>query len=236
MSEAAIALANSYLWQSELDRAEELATEALQLAEESGGIVARGQAIQVLAEVAELRGEGEAVQLHEQSIALFAEAGAALDHARSLNHLTELIMVQGDDERAERLVREAVRMLQPLGDRGYLCESQRLLAELLVRQGSLDEAERLALDAMKTVGPHDVTSLATTRMALGLVRAAQGRDDEAETLLREAVAKASATAPAWIHNLTVQKLAGFLRERGRPEDAAEVEATAGGRSPRPARA
>ena len=40
--------------------------------------------------------------------------------------------------------------------------------------------------ARETVGPHDVTSLATTAMSLGLVRAAQGRDEEAEELLREA--------------------------------------------------
>ena len=60
-------------------------------------------------------------------------------------------------------------------------------------QGRIDEAERFALEARETVGPHDVTSLATTTMALGLVRAAQGRDDEAEELLREATPIASAT-------------------------------------------
>ena len=51
-------------------------------------------------------------------------------------------------------------------------------------QGRVDEAERFALAARETVGPHDISSLATTAMSLGLVRAAQGRDDEAEELLR----------------------------------------------------
>ena len=54
-------------------------------------------------------------------------------------------------------------------------------------QGQVDEAERFALAARETVGPHDVTSLATTTMSLGLVRAAQGRDEEAEELLRRGV-------------------------------------------------
>ena len=225
MSWAANELAGSYLSRFELDRAEELATEALQLAEESGGIVARGQALHTLANVAELRGRREeAIELYEQSIALFAEAGAVLDQARSLNHLAEAIMAKGDDDRAEGLLREAVRMLEPLGDRGYLCESQRLLAEILVHRGELDEAERYAVEAMRTVGAQDVTSLATTRMALGLVRAAQGRDDEAETLLREAVQVASEPAPGWICNTVVRQLARFLRERGRPEEAAALEA------------
>jgi ATP/maltotriose-dependent transcriptional regulator MalT len=133
-------------------------------------------------------------------------------------------MKQGDVDRAERLVREAIRMLKPLGDRAFLCESQRLLAEILVRRGRVDEAERYALEAMQTVGPQDVTSLATTRMALGLVRAAQGRDEEAEALLREAVELGADRAPGWIHHALVRALADFLRTRGRPKEAAEAEA------------
>jgi tetratricopeptide (TPR) repeat protein len=121
------------------------------------------------------------------------------------------------------MMREAVRMLRALGDRGYLCESQRLLAELLTRRGKLEEAERYALEAMRTVGPTDVTSLATTRMALGVVRAAQGRDEEAEALLREAISIASDPAPGWIYRSTVQHLVRFLRERGRADEAAELE-------------
>jgi tetratricopeptide (TPR) repeat protein len=228
MSWAANGLAGVFLAELELERAEELATEAIRLAEESGGIVPRGQALHVLASVADLRGEAdEAIQLYEQSIALFAEAGAALDQARGLNHLAELVMKRGDDDRAERLVREAVRMLKPLGDRGYLCESQRILAEVLVHQGKLDEAERFALEAIKTVGEQDVTSLATTRMALGLVRAAQGRDDEAEQLLREAVDRASGLGPGWICAETARHLVRFLRARGRGDEAGEIEARIG---------
>jgi ATP/maltotriose-dependent transcriptional regulator MalT len=119
-------------------------------------------------------------------------------------------------------------MLKPLGDRGYLCESQRILAEVLLGQGKVEEAERLALEAMQTVGPADVTSLATTRTALGLVRAAQGRDDEAEALLREAVERAADPTPGWIYRATVRALTRFLRARGRPDEAAEVEARSEG--------
>jgi tetratricopeptide (TPR) repeat protein len=145
-----------------------------------------------------------------------------LDQARSLNHLAEILMNDGDEDRAERLVREAVRMLEPLGDRGYLCESQRLLAQILLHQGKVEEAEGFALEAVRTVGPEDVTSLATTRMALGLVRAAQSRDGEAETLLRESVEQAS-LAPDWIRALTVRSLADFLRQRGRSDEAGELD-------------
>jgi class 3 adenylate cyclase/tetratricopeptide (TPR) repeat protein len=225
MSWAANGLASSYLWELELDRAEELAIQGGRLAEESGGIVTRGDSLNILANVAELRGDTEeAIRRHEASIALFAEAGAVLDQGRSLNHFAELLVAQGEVARGERLAREAIRMLKPLGDRGYLCESQRILAEILVRQGKVEEAEPYALEAIETVGPDDVTSLATTRMALGLVRAAQGRDEEAETLLREAVARASGRAPGWIGATTARHLADFLRAQGRNDEAAELDA------------
>jgi hypothetical protein len=76
--------------------------------------------------------------------------------------------------------------------------------------------------ARETVGPEDATSLITTTMALGIVRAAQGRDDEAEALLREAVADARGFKLFAIEPL--KNLAQFLRERGRLEEAAPFEA------------
>ena len=94
---------------------------------------------------------------------------------------------------------------------------------MLLDEGRVDEAERYALEARETVGPHDVTSLATTTMALGLVRAAQGRDEEAEELLRESYATASATEFRRHHAEAIEALADFLRQRGRDDEAAEVE-------------
>ena len=98
--------------------------------------------------------------------------------------------VGGVVERRHREGREALPgvdpLLKPLGDRAALCESPRGLAELLLERGRVEEAERFALDARETVGPLDVTSRATTAASLAMVRAAQGRDDEAEELFREA--------------------------------------------------
>ena len=54
--------------------------------------------------------------------------------------------------RAEETLREAIRLLKPIQDRGTLVESQRLLAQVLLDQGRLDEAERFALEARETVG------------------------------------------------------------------------------------
>ena len=98
-----------------------------------------------------------------------------------------------------------------------------MLAQVLLQQGRLDEAERFALEARETVGRQDMHSLATTRMALGLVRAAQGRDDEAEELLRGALEIVEATDFRRQRFEPHDRVRGFLRERGRDDEAAALE-------------
>ena len=131
---------------------------------------------------------------------------------------------RGHPDKAEKRFRESIRLLKPLGDRATLCESQRSLAQLLLEKGKIDEAERFALDARETVGPQDITSLSTTAFALGLVRAAQGRDEEAEELLRSALDTAKETDFREVQLSALEHLAHFLSERGRDDEAAPYEA------------
>jgi ATP/maltotriose-dependent transcriptional regulator MalT len=131
--------------------------------------------------------------------------------------------MRGDLTRAEDLFREASRILKALEDRGTLVESQRMLAQVVLEQGRVEEAERFALEARETVGARDVSSDSTTRLALGVVRAAQGRDEEAEELLREAVAILRATGFRRYEIDPLTALAGFLRARGRDEEAATID-------------
>jgi ATP/maltotriose-dependent transcriptional regulator MalT len=94
----------------------------------------------------------------------------------------------------------------------------------LAAQGKLDEAERFALEARETVGREDRISLGTTTLALGVVRAAQGRDAEAEALLREAVDNFQVYDFRSLQHWGLRYLAEFLRARGRDEEAAAYEA------------
>ena len=126
---------------------------------------------------------------------------------------------RGNHARAERLLREAIRVLKPLEDRGTLCESQRALADALTAQGKLDEAERTALAAIETVGPQDISSQATTRLSLALVRTAQGRDAEAEALMREAWERVDGTGYRSLEAWILTRLDQFLRERDRADGA-----------------
>ncbi len=214
-------LAQAYRRQQRGDEAEELLTRGLELAGESGSIVARAEALHSLGLLKLDRGESaEGERLLEEARTLFAEVGGNWMLGRTLNELARAAEQQADYAKAERLLRDAIRLLKPLEDRGALCESQRALAEVLIRRNHLDEAERIALEAVETVGEHDLSSQATTKMTLGLVRAAQGRDVDAEALLREALAIVEETGFTAIEVWVMSQLERFLRERGRDEEAA----------------
>src|SRR5215210_2530264 len=224
-SEAADELASVYLARLEVDRAAPLVEQAILLAEESGSAEARGRALRFAGQLHLHRRE-----LDEADLALeaarehLAEAGAAWALGRTLNFAGWTARHKGDLTRAERLFRESIRILAPLEDRATLCETQRSLAELLLATGRVDEAERFALAARETVGPHDLSSLSTTTMSLGLVRAAQGQHDEAEELLRQAYDTIAVTEHRKGQCETLGALVQFLRDRGRDDEAAELEA------------
>ena len=223
-SEAADELASVYLARLELDRAAPLIEQAILLAEESGSAEARGRALRFAGQLHLYRRELDAADSALDSAREYlAEAGAAWTLGRTLNYSAWVARHKGDLAKAERLYRESIRILAPLEDRATLCESQRGLAELLLVQGRVDEAERFALASRETVGPHDVTSLSTTTMALGLVRAAQGLDDEAEALLREAYESIAASEHRMHQVETLESLIQFLRDRGREDEAAELD-------------
>lgn len=222
---AADELASSAIARLDLDRASALVREAVELAEESGNITALGWALVSQARIDALRGLlDEAAAGLDRAEEHFSQSGNAWALARVSNHYGWVERRRGDLTAAERRFRDAIRILQPLEDRGTLCESQRGLAQVLVMRGKIDEAERYALEARETVGPHDTISRATTRMALGIVRAAQGRDEEAEALLRDAVEVVEGKDLRLIRRELLSALGRFLRERERVEEAEETEA------------
>ena len=223
-SRAAVDLAGAYNSRRQYEESAPLLARALELADESGSIVARGYVLAALGDLAINRGEyAEADEQLEDARALFEEAGVASMLGRVLYRLAVVAWYQDDLDRAERLSRESIRTLAPLEDRGTLCESQRRLAEVLLGKGKLDEAERYAVAARETVGPHDMSSRATTRTTLARIRKAQGRLDEAEALLREAVSIFEETEYRAFQETALGELAQLLRERGRPDEADAFE-------------
>jgi hypothetical protein len=166
--------------------------------------------------------EAAGIEAAERSLQLFEEVGSAARGARVRRLLATEAMRRGDTAAAEKQLREAVRMLAPVEELGAVVEVQRLLSQALLAQGKVGDAERWALTAMKTVGDRDV-SRASARLALGLVRAAQGRDAEAESLLRESQAILGETDYREHELEPLEALVSFLRRHGRETEAAPFE-------------
>ncbi len=217
-------LAFSYLARLEIAESLPLIDRAFELADASGSITGRAFAhgVRGYYELVTER-PAEAETDYATARELYAEIGNTRREAIMLSYIGRAAFAQGHDERAEAILRDAVRTLKGLGDRGALCEAQRALAMVLAEEGKLDEAERYALEARETVGPEDRVSIGTTRLALGIVRARQHRDAEAEELLREAVEVFNMYGLRALEHWALRVLTEFLREHGRDDEAIVYE-------------
>ena len=217
-------LAAAHVARLELTRAEELLEEASALADASTSLSAAAWVARIRGSLLLRRGRlDEAVVAFRTAHDLFDEIGAVPDAARARQLEGVATWRSGDLDRAEQLVRDAVRHLMSVQERGKIVDSQRTLAEIVLAQGRVEEAERWALSAVETVGMQDMMSRSNVRMVLGLVRAAQGRDLEAEMLLREALDVLSATDFRNGEPEPLAALAAFLRARGRDDEASELD-------------
>lgn len=221
---AALQLAGIHIGRMEEDKAEPLIDRALELAEHSGSLVARASAASSKGVLLRVRGNREqAVGWFTKALELYREAASVSDIAWTSRLLGIVAWEMGDPEKAEKLLRESIRLLAPMQERGTLCESQRYLAQLLLEQGRIDEAEKFALAARETVSPEDTVSRATTRVALAQVRAAQGRDEEAEVLFSEALAIVSEGEHCRILLDVLPPYSEFLRALGRNDEAVQLD-------------
>jgi class 3 adenylate cyclase/tetratricopeptide (TPR) repeat protein len=225
-------LVTAYVTRLELAEAAPLLLRAMELADQSGSLFSRATALSVKGWV-ELVSERyvEAEEDYTAARELFTELGNSTREAFMTMMVGRAAFAQGDIDRAEKLLRDAVRALKGIGDRGTLCEALRALAMVLVEQGNLDEAERFALEARETVGPEDRFSISSTKLGLGIVRAAQKRDEEAEELMLEAVEGFALYELRALEHWALRYLAQFLRSRGREDEAVAYEARRAALSP-----
>ena len=208
----------------DVERAEEFAAQAMDLAAETESINAKAGALKLRGWTQEVRGDLDAAEAtYAEALGLYTESGYRLGVGFTNGYLGKVRLELGDLRGAERRLREAVRILTALGDRGNRCEAERLMAQTLAAQGRLEEAERFALLARETVGVHDRFSVGTTTLALAVVRAAQGRDDEAEALFKEALEWHQAGELRYAELETLEAYTTFHRSRDRDDEAQRLE-------------
>jgi len=221
---AAQVLAQTHIVRLELDEAELLLTRALELAGQSGSVRARVGATLSYGWFLAVKGELDAAEtLFEEVRTTSTELGVEPAIAGALVKLGWMARLRGDLKRAEKLLREAMRITLTRGDRGVLPDFQAELATTLADAGKVDEAERLAAEARANSLPGDPGCLVAATTALGAVRAAQARDEEAEELYRSALAQARESDWPVLEIEPLERLTAFLRERGRADEAADYE-------------
>lgn len=183
---ALLRIANAYLQQGQMEEAEAALAQAVALSEATSRL---SQAEVWRSQGANLyfsgRDPDEGRALLERALALAEESGSQADRERNLNLLGEVAMIEGDLAAAVARFEEQVAILLDIGHAGRLPEADRLLAAALVDAGDIPRAEFHAQRAMETVKAEDSFTVGTSRVSMGKVRDAQGREQEAADLIRE---------------------------------------------------
>jgi tetratricopeptide (TPR) repeat protein len=172
-----------------------------------------------------VKGELDAAEtVYEEVRQTVAELGVEPLVAAALWRLGGVAWRRRDYRRAEKLYREALRITLTRGDRGVLPDLQSSLSETLAALGKIEEAERLAVEVKESVRPDDPHRGVTVSATFAVVRAAQGRDEEAEELFVSALDQTRRTGFAILELEVLERFVHFYRERGRDDEAVVYEA------------
>ncbi len=107
---------------------------------------------------------------------------------RLMHSLGEIVLAEGDTERALALADECLALAEPTESRKNIVKGRRLRGQVFLAQDKLTEAEQeisIALEIAKQIG--NPPQLWKTYVALGDLRQAQGRQDDAHQAYCDAI-------------------------------------------------
>jgi predicted ATPase/class 3 adenylate cyclase len=172
------------LQQGEPERAEELCSEALAVARETGDAATISGQLNYLADVYSARGDHlRALAAHEEALALRRTLDDPMSVANSTYNLGIAAFENGEIERARRAFEETHEMATALADVLHTAAADFMLAELDLHAGDVDAAERRILRclAVYTELGND-RSRAECLVVLGGAAGVKGRFDDAARL------------------------------------------------------
>src|SRR5262249_38693147 len=107
----------------------------------------------------------------------------------SVSHIEAMVrLLAGEPERAELPLRQGVRTLASMSDRGLLATTTAMLAQAVYAQGRLDEAADLCAVAAEAGADDDIVTQVIWRGVQAKVLAHRGEGERARMLAEEAVA------------------------------------------------
>ncbi len=213
--------------QARLVDAGQLYEAALSLAQRSGSRSARAQVGNSFGNyVAKTTSNAEAMPVLRESLALYEDIGDREGIAMVSMNIGTGLVGDGVLDEGVAMLRRAAALFDEIGHGGYLPEAERELAFALLESGDLVEAEVHALRGVEIAVPDDWATVASTRMVLGRVRAAQKLDEEAEALLRDAIEVMDKTEYEVERSEIYLAFAEFLLQRDRIEEGDALGAKA----------
>jgi class 3 adenylate cyclase/tetratricopeptide (TPR) repeat protein len=172
----------------------------------------------------------------EAMLGRFAEA--RVKHRRTLENFADLGMKvtvggmsiavgnaeqwAGDLEAAERTYREALELLDAIGEKGFLSTLAAVLADLLYQQGRMDESEEMTRVAEDAGASDDISTQVIWRLVRAKVIARRGEHQEAVALAEEGVALTEGTDSWDIGPGALLNFGEVLELAGRRDDARRV--------------
>jgi predicted ATPase/class 3 adenylate cyclase len=151
-----------------------------------------------------------------------AEAGAVQHQISALRFLGYTLLHAGRYAESAGAVEQALELSESSGERWNRSELLGLRARAALILGDLDGADRFVDRAVASLRGGDITAIAEVNTHLGVIRAAQGHDDEAEAALRRSLQAVAGTEYLLPRAESALELARFLGQRRRFDEASAL--------------
>ncbi len=191
MSTATNNIANVLLVRGDLSGARKMYEQAVSLFHEVGDKDYEGFALTNLANVTTQQGNWLiAKEVSDQALSLFHEVNDKDGIAYALNAVASALEVHGDIPGARRDYEEGLNLAREIGDKGIAGYATYGLCHVQMLAGDLPAAKKQCLETLRTreeMG--DKSTVAETRSRYAELLIEEGQLQEAETLLRQALAE-----------------------------------------------
>jgi class 3 adenylate cyclase/tetratricopeptide (TPR) repeat protein len=162
---------------------------------------------------------GEARDRYTQGAGMLDELGLTLLAAQTTQEISEVEMLAGQPEAAERWLRSGCDRLESMGDHGILASSLPRLGEALYAQGQYQQAEVMAQRGREFMIADDIDAQMRSRRLQAKLLARQEQFAAAEHLAQRAVHLSDTTDIIGERATTLMDLADVLLLAGRAEAA-----------------
>jgi tetratricopeptide (TPR) repeat protein len=152
------------------------------------------------------------------------DAGVVQQQVSALRFESYVLLRQNRPAPAADALDQALTLSESSGERWNRAELFALRARAALELGDIPSAEHFMDGALAVLRDDDVTAISEVHHHLGMIRAAEGRDGEAEASLRRSLEAVRGTDYHWPTSNASLALAEFLARRGRVTEAAALVA------------